>query len=128
MHRFAMASPGSSSTNIKDILEHTYAQPILEIDLSTNPEELLKDLDVLYLYEDGLWSGVELVRRLNLISQWPRVRNRDMRIVFKICRDNRCRTACRTALPKARAFNVGAACSGGYPLFAIASRCHESIR
>lgn len=75
--------PGSSSINIKDILEHSYTTPILEIDLAAEPPPLVDKLNVLYLYEDGLWSGVELVKRLALLAKWRPVRSRDLKVVFR---------------------------------------------
>lgn len=79
--------PGSSWINIKDLLEHTYTKDsnslVLEIDLSESEPKEIAGLDILYIYEDGLWSGVELVKRLKAISQWLSVKNRDFRVVFR---------------------------------------------
>jgi hypothetical protein len=74
--------PGSSSINVRDLLEHTYTSEILDIDFKQQPQEV-SALDRLYVYEDGLWSGVELVKRLALLAQWPAVQNRDLQVSFR---------------------------------------------
>lgn len=61
--------PGSSWLKIKDILEHLYPAEIVtdipgESIAATLIEKIKDVVDVVYLYEDGLWSGVELVKRL----------------------------------------------------------------
>lgn len=75
--------PGSSSINIKDILEHLYNMPIIEIDLNTAPPLLINELNILYIYEDGLWSGVELVKRLALLAEWQPVRSQKLKVIFR---------------------------------------------
>jgi hypothetical protein len=75
--------PGSSSNNIKDLLVKTLAGAVVEVDLDSDPPEVLNQADVLFLYEDGLWSGVELVRRLQLLVRWQLVKARALRIVFR---------------------------------------------
>jgi hypothetical protein len=74
--------PGSSSINVSDLLQHTYTSTILEIDFEEQPGAA-NDLDRLYVYEDGLWSGVELVKRLAMLSKWPAVQSRDLQVNFK---------------------------------------------
>lgn len=76
--------PGSSWINIKGILERSYnADSIIEIDLARGEPEAIRGFDVLYIYEDGLWSGVEIVRRLASIAQWLSIKNHDLRLIFK---------------------------------------------
>ena len=75
--------PGSSSTNIKDLLEHTYTDKVFEVDLANDQSSQFSKYDVLYLYEDGLWSGVELVKRLKQVAIWTAVKERTLKIVFR---------------------------------------------
>jgi len=75
--------PGSSSTNIKDLLEHTHPADIFEVDLTKDGSAQFRQYDVLYLYEDGLWSGVELVKRLANIAKWDAVAGRSLKVVFR---------------------------------------------
>lgn len=77
------SAPGSSSGNVKDILEHIYPSKAFEVDLTVDHSELFSEHDTLYLYEDGLWSGVELVSRLEAVAKWSAVKQRALRVVFK---------------------------------------------
>lgn len=77
--------PGSSSFAVKDVLEHLH--PINGSVVTINASNL-KDLtclnaDVVYVYEDGLWSGVELVKRLNLISGSEDFKKSNVQFHFK---------------------------------------------
>lgn len=76
------SEPGASSNGVKDLLEHRYTCKVFDLDLSNQPTEL-EVFDHLYIYEDGLWSGVELVDRLKLLATWPLVRSRDRRVTFR---------------------------------------------
>lgn len=76
--------PGSSSLSVKVILEHLYpAGQVIEYD----PEkpDCIKgiDKDIVFLYEDGLWSGVELVRRLNNICKSSELKNTACQLHFR---------------------------------------------
>lgn len=80
---FRDTEPGSSSLNIRNILEHLYpSEQIVEYD-PDNPGAL-RDLnkDIIYLYEDGLWSGVELVKRLDSIFKNIALQNTRCQIHF----------------------------------------------
>lgn len=74
---------GSSSLNMKDLLEHTQVKDIFEVDLDNDNSVLFSEHDVVYFYEDGLWSGVELVRRLEKIKTWSAAKERKVRVVFR---------------------------------------------
>lgn len=92
--------PGSSSIAIKNILEHMHPQRVFPIDLK-NPETFACiDADILYIYEDGLWSGVEVVRRLQVLSQSAALMSSNLQIVFKYC------VTCDAGLSAARLFSV----------------------
>lgn len=73
---------GSSSVNVRDLLEHTYPCDVLALDFKTQPDGL-ESVDHLYVYEDGLWSGVELVKRLAMIANWPRIKSRELKVTFR---------------------------------------------
>lgn len=77
------SDPGSSSLNIKDLLEHTQVSEIFEVDLTVDGSKIFAEHDVVYFYEDGLWSGVELVRRLEQIKNWSATQSRSVRVVFR---------------------------------------------
>jgi hypothetical protein len=74
--------PGSSSVNVKDLLEHTYICEVVDVDFEREPQNVA-EIDHLYVYEDGLWTGVELLRRLKLLAKWPSIQRRDLRVTFK---------------------------------------------
>lgn len=74
--------PGNSSVNVRDLLEHTYPTPVHKIDFSQQPSGM-ENVDHLFIYEDGLWSGVELVERLQLLATWPLVKSRELRVTFR---------------------------------------------
>lgn len=92
--------PGSSSIAIKNILEHMHPQGVLPIDLKNHEAFRTIDADVLYIYEDGLWSGVEVVRRLQMLSQSAALMSSNLQIVFKYC------VTCDAGLSAARLFSV----------------------
>lgn len=75
---------GSSSLSIRNILEHYYpSNDILEIHLD-NLEALDNiNKDVIYVFEDGLWSGVELVKRLTNIHASESFRRSAVQINFR---------------------------------------------
>jgi hypothetical protein len=77
---------GSSSITIKNVLEHLYpSSEVVAIDIA-NLEQMVKSSpDVVYIYEDGLWSGVELVKRLNAICSRAEFRNSNVQLHFKYC-------------------------------------------
>ncbi|WEF35526.1 phosphoribosyltransferase-like protein [Pseudoduganella chitinolytica] len=81
---FRDPEPGSSSLNVKMILEKLYpASQVIEYD----PEQpdCIDGIgkDIIFVYEDGLWSGVELVRRLNNICKNSGLRNAACQIHFR---------------------------------------------
>ncbi|MET3109425.1 hypothetical protein AAKU58_004277 [Oxalobacteraceae bacterium GrIS 1.18] len=76
--------PGSSSISIKNILDHMYQpQDVIKINLQDLRNLETLDVDVLYVYEDGLWSGVELVKRLNSICTTEYFKKTKMQFHFK---------------------------------------------
>jgi len=78
--------PGSSSLAVQNVLEHMYSFPenIIKIDLDSEQYlENINNVDVLFVYEDGLWSGVELVRRLNAICETPLITKPNLQLHFK---------------------------------------------
>lgn len=86
VHGFiADGEPGSSSLAIQKVLEHMHAGAACSIDL--NKPEIFEtlDADVLYLYEDGLWSGVELVDRLEKLGRIDALQASKTRIEFRYC-------------------------------------------
>lgn len=71
---------GSSSIAVRDTLEHMYRRNVVELD----PHVLHDvDADVIYVYEDGLWSGVELVKRLSSIRDQNPKGLVNKRLVFR---------------------------------------------
>ncbi len=76
--------PGSSSLSIKNILEHCYpSEDIIAINLEAIDELAEMDKDVIYVFEDGLWSGVELVKRLKKIHLSTPFRGSAVQLHFK---------------------------------------------
>lgn len=76
--------PGSSSIAIKNILEHLYPpEDVVAIDVSDLTKVVQLNADVVYIYEDGLWSGVELVKRLNAICETAHFKESNVQIHFK---------------------------------------------
>lgn len=77
--------PGSSSLNIQSILEHLYkAEDIVKINLESSVDFISSSgKNVIYLYEDGLWSGVELVKRLNSLNQKTDLKNIKLQLHFR---------------------------------------------
>lgn len=92
--------PGSSSIAIKSILEHMHPQGVIPIDLSNPDMFAFMNVDVLYIYEDGLWSGVEVVNRLQALSQNEALMRSNLQIVFRYC------VTCDAGLSAARLFSV----------------------
>lgn len=76
--------PGSSSLAVKNVLEHLYPPgDVVKIDVNNLTEVACLNADVVYVYEDGLWSGVELVKRLNAICETEHFKNSDVQLHFK---------------------------------------------
>lgn len=79
---FKDTEAGSSSIAIKDVLEHMY-HGVIECDLDSHAPFGSFSGDVVYLYEDGLWSGVELVKRLSKIKSFLTSSSTPINIKFK---------------------------------------------
>lgn len=78
--------PGSSSIAIKNILEHMHAEgEVISLDLAKLEVLEKLEFDVLYVYEDGLWSGVEVVKRLKMLCEQAILDRSKIQIVFKYC-------------------------------------------
>nr|WP_312230056.1 hypothetical protein [Pseudomonas sp.] len=93
--------PGSSSINVQNILEHMHPEgAVIALDLSKEDVLTGIDCDVLYIYEDGLWSGVELVKRLNRIMGLVGFQDSNLHVVFKYC------VTCDAGLSAARLFTL----------------------
>ncbi|WP_328994426.1 hypothetical protein [Pseudomonas aeruginosa] len=110
--------PGSSSIAVKNILEHMHPEGnVIALDLSkTDPFDEL-DCDVLYVYEDGLWSGVEIVKRLRAICELESFKKSRLQIIFKYC------VTCDAGLSAARIYTLNEAT--GRFLFPSANKnCH----
>lgn len=77
--------PGSSSIAIQNVLEHMYTSPdkVIKINLASGNSLANINADVLFVYEDGLWSGVELVERLNAICKTEHFTKSSLRLHFK---------------------------------------------
>lgn len=76
--------PGSSSIAIKNVLEHLYPLgDVVKINIENLAEIESLEADVVYVYEDGLWSGVELVNRLNAICKTEFFRNSNIQLHFR---------------------------------------------
>lgn len=61
--------PGSSSQTVRPILEKMHSESIVELNLRDQAQLASLDADVVYVYEDGLWSGVELVKRIDALEE-----------------------------------------------------------
>lgn len=77
---------GASSNSVSDVLSKLWTEgEICSLDLR-NPDFFKSlDADILYVYEDGLWSGVELVKRLDQLSKMPTFMESNVRIEFRYC-------------------------------------------
>jgi hypothetical protein len=76
--------PGSSSIAVKNVLEHLYPPGIVvKIDIADLAEIARLEADIVYVYEDGLWSGVELVKRLNAICETSHFKESNIQLHFK---------------------------------------------
>jgi hypothetical protein len=76
--------PGSSSAAVKHALAHMYpVSDIVEIDLAAMEKLTKIDADLVYIYEDGLWSGVELIKRLTKIWQSEHFKKSNLQLHFK---------------------------------------------
>lgn len=77
--------PGSSSIAIQNVLEHMYTLPdkVIKINLASANSLANINADVLFVYEDGLWSGVELVRRLNAMCKTEHFTKSSLQLHFK---------------------------------------------
>lgn len=96
--------PGSSSISVQNILEHMHPEgDVIPLDLSKDNVLDAIDCDVLYVYEDGLWSGVELVKRLRRIQELRGFQESSLHIVFKYC------VTCDAGLSAARLFTLRSA-------------------
>lgn len=75
---------GSSSLAVKNVLEHLYpSDEVVKIDVENLADIASINADIVYVYEDGLWSGVELVRRLNAICATAHFKTSDIQLHFK---------------------------------------------
>ncbi|MBN3844607.1 hypothetical protein [Burkholderia sp. Ac-20349] len=75
---------GSSSLSIKNILEHYYpSKDVFAVDLNSIDRLTEMDKDVVFVFEDGLWSGVELVRRLKTIHASEPFRQGSLQLHFR---------------------------------------------
>ena len=78
--------PGSSCITVKNILEHMLPEgDVAALNLTDSTYFQNLKADVLYVYEDGLWSGVEIVKRLNALSEIDSLAKSKTKIVFKYC-------------------------------------------
>lgn len=76
--------PGSSSLSIRNILEHCYrSEDVVAINLEAIDKLAELNKDVVYVFEDGLWSGVELVKRLKKIHSSAPFRASAVQLHFK---------------------------------------------
>ncbi|MBA1279934.1 phosphoribosyltransferase-like protein [Stutzerimonas stutzeri] len=93
--------PGSSSISVQNILEHMHPEgAVIALDLSKDDMLTGIECDVLYVYEDGLWSGVELVKRLRRIIELVGFQESNLHVVFKYC------VTCDAGLSAARLFTL----------------------
>lgn len=90
---------GSSSINIQSILGKIYPENIVALDLKDEDCWSKISADVLYIYEDGLWSGVEIVKRMKAILENPKFKASNLRINFRYC------VTCDIGLAAARLFS-----------------------
>ena len=75
---------GSSSIAINNVLSHLYpSDQVVQLDVDNLGAVIGPNIDVVYIYEDGLWSGVELVKRLNSISKNAAFVDSHVRLCFK---------------------------------------------
>ncbi len=75
---------GSSSIAIQNVLEHMYpSEEVIKINLASANSLAHVKADVLFVYEDGLWSGVELVERLNAICKIEHFNTSNLQLHFK---------------------------------------------
>lgn len=63
------SDPGSSSQTIAAMLAKMHGEDIIELELDDACQWRKLEADVIYVYEDGLWSGVELVKRVEAIGK-----------------------------------------------------------
>lgn len=77
---------GASSNTISDVLIKIWPESMV-CSLNLENPDFFTGLkaDVLYVYEDGLWSGVELVERLAQLSRMGSVMQSNVRIEFRYC-------------------------------------------
>jgi len=77
--------PGSSSIAIQSVLEHMYppSEKVIKIDLTSGDSLANINTDVLFIYEDGLWSGVELIGRLKAICETQHFTQSNLQLHFK---------------------------------------------
>ena len=65
---FGDSEAGSSSISIRNILEHLKKYgDVVEVNASELLQRDFRAFDSIYIFEDGLWSGVELVDRLSIL-------------------------------------------------------------
>lgn len=77
---------GSSSNAIKDILEHLHPEgTIRSLDMEDSSFFDKLSNETLFVYEDGLWSGVEVVRRLKKLSTIQSLLDSNVNLVFRYC-------------------------------------------
>ena len=80
---FSDEEKGSSSIAVQQVLEHLYPGQVHKLDTKNPATWSSLDLDRLYVYEDGLWSGVELIRRLQSIADSSEFKQSDIHFYFK---------------------------------------------
>lgn len=74
---------GSSSQTIAAMLSKMHGKGVIELELDNPAQWQQLDVDVIYVYEDGLWSGVELVKRIEAIGKSLTAYPLDISFVFK---------------------------------------------
>jgi hypothetical protein len=73
---FSDDEPGASSIVIRHLLEHIYLpEDVVAISPANGPQFGHSSFNKIYIYEDGLWSGVELQNRLDLLNKHVGWRN-----------------------------------------------------
>jgi hypothetical protein len=78
--------PGASSNSVCDVLSKLWNErDVFSLDLGNENFFSGLNADLLYVYEDGLWSGVELVKRLGQLSKIPALMESNVRIEFRYC-------------------------------------------
>lgn len=81
---FQDEEPGSSSIAIQNVLQHMYLpDEVIKLNLASADSLAHVKADVLFVYEDGLWSGVELVKRLNAICKTVHFNKSNLQLHFK---------------------------------------------